>query len=115
MKIIAEITDKEILGTDGLSSANPRYTARAIVKNGDLYAVMYAKKFNLYALPGGGVDYKEDVLTALKREILEETGCTCGKITELGIIKENRAKADYTQCSYYYVVEVDSTSIPQLS
>ncbi len=26
MKLIAEITDKEILGTDGLSSSKPRYT-----------------------------------------------------------------------------------------
>lgn len=115
MKLIAEITDKEILGTDGLSSAVPRYTARAIVKNGDLYAVMYAEKFNLYSLPGGGVDECEDIITALKREILEETGCTCGKITDLGIVKENRARADYTQCSYYYVVEVDSIGKPQLT
>lgn len=115
MKLIAEITDKEILGTEGLSSAEPRYTARAIVRNGDLYAVMYAEKFNLYSLPGGGVNDGEDSVTALKREMLEETGCTCGKITDLGIVKENRAKADYTQCSYYYVVEVDSTGAPQLT
>ena len=115
MKLIAEITDKEILGTEGLSSAEPRYTARAIVKNGDLYAVMYAEKFNLYSLPGGGIDDDEDIITALKREILEETGCTCGKITDLGIVKENRAKADYTQCSYYYVVEANSMGTPQLT
>ena len=79
MKLIAEITDREILGTGGSSSAAPRYTARAVLKNGGLYAVMYAEKFGLYSLPGGGVDDGEDVLTALKREILEETGCTCGK------------------------------------
>ena len=115
MKLIAEITDKDILGTDGLSSAEPRYTARAIVKNGDLYAVMYAERFHLYSLPGGGVDDGEDVIAALKREILEETGCTCGKISELGIVKENRAKADYTQCSFYYVVEVDSTGALQFT
>ena len=115
MKLIAEITDKQILGTDGLSTVKPRYTARAIVKNDDLYAVIHSEKFHPYCLPGGGVDDGEDVLTALKREILEETGCTCGKITELGIVKENRANADYTQCSYYYIVEAGSVGNPHFT
>ena len=115
MKLIAEITDKDILGTDGLSSAEPRYTARAIVKNGDLYAVISSERFHPYSLPGGGINNGEEVITALKREISEETGCTCGKITELGIIKENRANADYTQVSYYYVVEAESIGTPHFT
>ena len=115
MKLIAEITDREILGTGGLSSAAPRYTARAVLKNGGLYAVMFAGKFGLYSLPGGGVDDGEDVVTALKREILEETGCTCGSIAELGMVRENRAQADYTQCSYYYIVEALQAGSPQFT
>ena len=115
MKLIAEITDKEILGTDGLSYAKPRYTARAIVKNGDLYAVICSEKFHPYSLPGGGVDEGENIITALKREMLEETGCACKKISELGMVKENRARADYTQCSYYYVVEADSVGAPKFT
>ena len=115
MKLIAEITDKEILGTDELSSAEPRYTARAILKNGNLYAVMYAKRFNFYSFPGGGIDDGEEIITALKRELLEETGSTCGNIAELGMVKENRASADYTQCSYYFVVEADRIGTPQLT
>ena len=115
MKLIAEITDREILGTDGSSSAAPRYTARAVLKNGGLYAVMFAEKFGLYSLPGGGIDDGEDVLMALKREILEETGCTCGSIAELGMVRENRAKADYTQCSYYFVVEALQAGSPQFT
>ncbi len=113
--LIANITDKEICGTDGLSAAAPRYTARAIVKKGDLYAVMYAEKFNLYSLPGGGIDAGEDTVTALKREILEETGCTCATITPLGTVTENRAQADYTQISYYFIVTVKEAGTPQLT
>ncbi len=117
MKQICELNDEIILGKPGRSSAAPRLTARAIVKNADgLYAVMYAEKFGLYSLPGGGVEDGEDVLTALNREIIEETGCTCDHIYELGMIYENRATLNYTQESYYYVVHSDhTTTVPDLT
>ena len=105
MKLLKQITDKEILGTDGLSTAKPRLTARAILKHGDQFAVMYAKKFDLYSLPGGGIENGEDIMDALKREVMEETGCSCDSIQELGYVEENRAHCDYTQVSYYYIVE----------
>ena len=105
MNVIAQLTDREILGLDGFSTRPPRCTARAIVRNTDgLYAVMYAKKYRLYSLPGGGIEEGEDVLTALRREVYEETGCVCEDIQELGIIMENRGTLDYTQINYYYVV-----------
>lgn len=105
MKKICELNDKIILGQDGMSDKAPRLTARAIVKNQDgLYAVMYSDKFKLHSLPGGGVEDGEDVLTALRREIYEETGCVCDEIKELGVVAENRASLDYTQINYYYVV-----------
>lgn len=105
MKKIIELTDSLLLGTEGWSSSEPRYTSRAIVRNPDgLYAVMYAKKFGLYSLPGGGIEEGENRIEALKREILEETGCSCDVIEELGYVYENRAHSDYTQYSYYYVV-----------
>lgn len=105
MKTICELNDKIILGQDGMSDKAPRLTARAIVQNQDrLYAVMYSDKFKLHSLPGGGVEDGEDVLTALCREVYEETGCVCDEIKELGIVEENRASLDYTQINYYYVV-----------
>ena len=108
MKLICELNDKCILGMDGSSSKRPRVTARAIVrdKNGR-YAVMYADKWKLHSLPGGGVEDGEDVLTALRREVYEETGCFCDDIRELGIVAEDRASLDYTQINYYFVVTTD--------
>ena len=105
MKTIRTLTDKEILGKDGLSSRAPRMTARAIIKNRDgLYAVIYAKKYELYSLPGGGVENGEDIVSALRREVLEETGCICDEIREIGIVFENRACFDYTQKNHYFAV-----------
>ena len=111
MKQICELNDKIVLGTEGLSIKTPRITARAIVKNQDgLYAVMYADKFKLHSLPGGGVEDGEDVLTALRREVYEETGCVCDEIQELGIVSENRASLDYTQINHYFVVTTNHSS-----
>ena len=57
MKLLGELNDSVVLGCGGLSRKPPRLTARAIVKTQDgYYAVMYAHKFNLYSLPGGGIE-----------------------------------------------------------
>ena len=104
-KIICELTDKSVLGLDGLSSKPPRKTARAIVLNAEKRcAVIYAEKFHLYSLPGGGIEEGEDEVSALVREVYEETGCTCDTIEPLGIVSENRYHQDYTALAYYFVV-----------
>lgn len=113
MERICELNGKLLLGLEGMSAQPPRQTARAIVRNADgLYAVMYAGKFHLYSLPGGGMEDGEDPISALRREIYEETGCSCDHIEELGIVLENRAHQDFTSMSYYYIVTTDHPAVP---
>ena len=112
MKKIAELTDKDLLGQLGEAHSAPRYKVRAILRNSDgKYAVMYEDSTGLYSLPGGSVESGEDILAALKREMLEETGCTCDTIYELGYIYENRAYCDLQQYSYFFMVTTKGPSM----
>jgi len=111
------ITDMDILGTPGLCSAEPRLTARAIVRNPQgQYAVVCEKKHGFYALPGGGMEPGEDPVVAVRREVLEETGCECRLVQPLGYVEENRAHCGSTRISYWFEIWTDSTELhPQFT
>lgn len=90
-----------------------RPSVRGIIlnKNHEI-ALIYSQKFHIYKFPGGGIEPGEDHLTALAREINEETGMTLipesvqefgevlriqgsGKIKDTILIQEN----------YYYLCQ----------
>lgn len=107
MKHILTITDKEITGSDKLSTAQPRIAVNAILFDADEnIALCYMGKYDLHTLPGGGVEVGEDLQSATQREIWEETGCQCEIIGELGKIIENRYEHDFSQERSYYIARV---------
>ncbi len=108
MKKLKDLNDSVLLGEEGLSNHTPRLAARAVLRRRDgKYALMYTEKFDLYSLPGGGVEKGEGLIDALKREMFEETGCSCDKIRVLGYVYENRACHNFTQKSFYFAVKAE--------
>lgn len=69
-----------------------------------------------FGFPGGGVDEDEDILSAFKREILEEVGVKVKDITPVGRIDEYREERGGRQEVYCYLAKVEGEKgEPQLT
>lgn len=107
MELLKHITDEDISASGKVAVAPPRRAVRAVlVDEAGHMALLYIKKYDVYTIPGGGVEADESLEAALKRELLEETGCACEIIRGLGYISENRGLHNFTQISYYYHAKV---------
>ena len=84
-----------------------RHAARAIVFDTDgNIALLHVGTYNHHKLPGGGVEEGEDILTALKRECIEEIGCAIEVGIEVGKIIEYRREISEKQYSDTFVATV---------
>lgn len=108
MELIAKITDEDI-GEKIYEINNPvtRKAVRAILINdsGEI-AILHKSKKNEYKLIGGGVEKNENLEQALRREVLEESGCEMQIIKELGYTEEYKTLNNFIQISYIYVAKV---------
>ena len=104
MKHLLTIDPDNIANEKGFKE---RQASRALVTDNEgKIALLHARTYSYYKLPGGGVEEGEDFVEALRRECLEEIGCTIEVLGELGIIEEYRKTENLYQISYCYYAKV---------
>ncbi|SRR3989344_3254 len=92
-----------------------RKAVRAVVFDKESkVALIYSGKYHHHKLPGGGVEEGESIEAAVRRELLEEIGCTVGNIKELGIVEEYRNRVELHQISYCYTAYALEKGVPKL-
>lgn len=110
MELITKITDADI-GEKVYEINNPttRKAVRTILLNdlGEI-AILHKAEKNEYKLIGGGVENDETLEQALRREVLEESGCEINILKELGYVEEYRTINNFVQTSYVYVTKVSN-------
>ncbi len=93
MKIFKEINDEDIFENPIVSTGEYRLrpTVKAIIVD-EKNNVAILKARGHYLLPGGGIEKDENKIDALKREMMEEIGCSVTDIEEIGISNQFRNK-----------------------
>ncbi|MBW2990412.1 NUDIX domain-containing protein [Candidatus Woesearchaeota archaeon] len=110
MELIIEIREKDI-GIDTKAEKKVKYNlrkaARAVLFNKEKkIALLYVSKHTYHKLPGGGIKGDEDVMSGLKREVMEETGCTIKVKEPIGVSIEYKNQQEKIQVSYCYFADV---------
>lgn len=99
--------------SESIGNINFREAVRGIIIKDNKILMVHSKNKD-YKFPGGGIKKGEGYVEALIREVEEETGYICSKITEqVGIVTEkskDRYFSDkiFKMISYYYLAEVSN-------
>ncbi len=84
-----------------------RKVARAVVFDSEnKIAVIYSKKYNFHALPGGGIEDGESSEQAVIRECKEEIGCDVSIEKEIGYVFEYSKIKKMKYESFCYIARV---------
>jgi len=87
-----------------------RRTVRAIIKKEDKYSVTFMQGGDVFIFIGGGINEDEDIIDALKREALEESGIEVEPVKHICTIQNYSKRKDSIEYwhSDYYLCKVIS-------
>jgi 8-oxo-dGTP pyrophosphatase MutT (NUDIX family) len=96
-----------------------REVVRGIAIKDNKILLVYAKDELIYGTPGGGLEKGEDLIQALKREMIEEVGANDFEIIEyIGRMKSYRkdffTDKIFTPIHHYFLINIKSLVKPKL-
>lgn len=98
MKLLKHIEDRPL--PKDLESGGRMASRAVLFDEENLVPILFVEKYKYHKLPGGGIENGEDEITALHREIKEETGCKAKILGEVGKVTEFRSEWNLYQTSY---------------
>lgn len=117
MRCLFELDKKDY---DRCTHTFVRDSARSIILQDGLVAMVHSLKYDYYKFPGGGIENGETAVQAMMRETLEEAGLVVipDSIEEYGCVhRVQKSKADETerfvQDNYYFLCSVEGQPVSQ--
>lgn len=110
MKIIAILINGQISkkSIKKIIDWKKRTAVRAIIIDSEnKIPLLWSNKYQFHKIPGGGIEKREDLKKALKREIMEEVGVKVKTIKPIGIIEEYWTENKYFQKSWCFTAKVN--------
>ena len=95
-----------------------RPSARGIIIRGKTIAMVHSLKYDYYKFPGGGIEQGESYLSALCREVREESGLQVIRSTvkEYGLVprmEKGKRGETFVQDNFYYLCKTEEKPLSQ--
>ncbi len=109
MNLLGFLSDSDFVSTstpnvEEYKTWSSRIAVRAVLLNAEnSVCIMHSRKYDFYALPGGGIDSDETLEIGFAREIEEESGFIPQKVADLGVFIEKRDFENVLQVSFCYL------------
>ncbi len=106
MKILKTFNEEQVTEEDEPSMLHRRAVRGVVFDDNKNIAFIFARNYNYYELPGGGVEKDETIEEGFIRECKEETGCDVKVIKEIGRILELRKRSKLINDSHCYIAKI---------